>query len=465
MTKAELMNGRKISSFIGLPIFSLNRGKKLGYVKQVVYDGEKNKLLAFTIEERGVISPHRLVLTFDQVHSIGYDAVMVEDERVFKTEKDSPDIRDILRRDVSIIGKRILTESGTELGNIRDILVNDETGAAISYEVSAGLAKDIRGGLSYIEAPKAQTVGVDAVIVPDEVEIILAGQAPGGMLGAFEQARASGAAFGEQVSTYTQEQEINLSKGKTAGRDVYDDQSGLIVTKGETITDRVINEAVAKDKMHDVALAAGVGGLSGAYTSASQAVSSGYSSATARMMSTTAERTKGKRVPYDITDETGVVVIPKDTTVTDETITRANEGNVMNQLTYAVLGSTARTGAESFWTETKDWFTNAWNNLTEATQKSASDYGRQRAVSDQKNFLRGKISSVNITDKSGNTILREGDVITPLVLDTLDRQGLLEMVTIKAEPGFVTVGRIKEEPEVHVVLETAQQHDEHKSHI
>lgn len=451
MNRSELMNGRRLSRLIGFPIYTLDNGKRIANIKDVIFDGPNNKLLAFTVEKRGVFSPHRYILTFDKVKSLGLNAVMVDNDGVFVKEKSAPDLSKALKGNSEILGKRVLTESGVNLGNIVEILINSDTGQAISYEVSSGISKDIGSGRNYIEAPKTVEIGKDAMIVSNEVLRDLQEQAPGGMLGAYQGAVATGAQYGAAITSYTQEQEINLSKGKTAGHDVYDEQGGLIVTKGEIITDRVINDAVTDGKMHDVALAAGVGG-----------VTAGYQAATDASLA----QLKGRRVPYDVIDDKGMVVVPQDTVVTDDTIAKAKEYGVTGQLASTVVGETARGGAQSFWTSLSDWASRTWSNLTHATQESSLNYSRSRAVAAQKNFLMGKVAKNDVRDAKGSFALKSGDVITPLVLDTLDRQGLLELVKIKPEPSPVMVSHPrKEEPEVHVVLETSVQHDDHKSHI
>lgn len=450
MLKEELMQGRPASSMVGLPIYTLDRGKKLGHVKDVVFDTKQNRLLGFTMEKRGLFSPDRFILPFEKVKSVGDDALMIDTGRVFKRESDFPEARKAIRDGEDIRHRVLMTHSGHKLGSISDIVIDDESGKAVSYEVTGGFAKDIGSGRDYVDATQTENVGIDAVIVPDTVATYLQEQEPGGFAGAYKGAK-------EKAGRYTEEQEIKLAHGKTAGQDVYDDQGNLIVAQGQTITDDVIDEAKAKGKMHQVAYAAGVAGVSG-----------GYEQMAEKAAGATGEKLKGKKVPDDIRDDSGNVVIMQGTVVTDTTIKRAREHGVFGKLAASALGSSVQTGAENAWTKTKNWLANAWNELVDLTEESTDKASRRRALSAEKKFLRGKVSANEIRGKDGTVILQQGEIITPLILDTLERQGILENIRVK--PGDQPVGvypptKEQQAPSVHVVLESAEHHEEHKSHI
>lgn len=397
--KRDLMSGQKISSITGMPIYTLDRGKCIGSVKDIVYDGEHSRLVALTVEEPGIISPERRVLPFDQVRSIGRDAVMVENEGVMKAEKDVPELASVVAHKGTVTDKRVITESGNILGSIGDILIDTATGEAVSYEVTGGIAKDIGRGRTYVGAPKVVVIGRDAVIVPDETEVMLARQEPGGLVSMYQSAAGEVHKAGASISDYTKEQEINLSRGKTAGQDVYDDQGLLIVKKGDEITDLVIDHAVRTGKMHEIAMSAGVGGAAAGYEAAREK-------------------------------------------------TREAGG-----------------GAGGFWQETKARATEAWSNMQEDTQRASEEMARRRVTASQKEFLRGKASATEVKDDQGNTIVGEGEVLTPLVLDNLDRAGKLEHVRLMPEgkPAEVTEEEA-EHPELHVIVGTPQEHEAHTKH-
>ncbi len=527
MEKQDLVKGKKTTSFIGMPIYSVQKGKRIGSVKDVVYDGEHSRLLALTLEEPGLISPDRRILPYERIKSIGRDAIMIENEGILITEKEAgEDIRRLPQKG-SLPGKKVITQSGNYLGTITDVLIDRSTGKSISYEVSGGITKDIGAGRGYVATPESVLVGEDAMIVPDETEIMLETQEPGGIVGAYQAAVMRAREYGGRVSEYTQEQEIRMSKGRTAGHDVRDDEGNLIVAKGQIIDDDVIDLAVASGKMHQVAMSAGVGATSAGYEEARIRVSeytreqeiklakgrvagqnvrdnegnlilsrgqviddevinkaiaadkmhqvamaagvgtaaAGYGAARERAYGITGEQLKGQRVPRDIVDNEGNVIVSRGTEITDEILAKVRDAGVMGRLVSAVVGERSRSGVGTFWTETRNRVSAAWSDLTESTRSAADRAARRRAESAQKDFLRGKISATDVIDDAGDVILHKDEVITPLVLDNLGRAGKLDEVRVKHEGGMVSgvEQQMEEEsPEIHIVVESSEEHKHHK---
>lgn len=392
MDKQALMTGLPASSMIGMPIYSLETGRRLGAVKDVILKKEDTSLLAFTIEERGFFSPHRWVLPFDQVKSVGQDAIMVESGQVFVRDRDMPEVREATRHEKTMSGKAMVTTSGNRLGSTADVLLDPNTGKPVSVELSRGVARDIQRGRSYVNAPRAELVGIDAVIVPDDTETFVEEQEPGGLTAAYGAAKERGKEYAGQAGAYTQEKEIEMSRGRVAGNDVYDDDGTLIVAKGDRIDDLVIDIAVRRNKMHQVAMAAGVGEAAAAY-----------------------ERGRER-----------------------------------------VGGAAAREQAGTYWDQFKAWARRTRDNLAHSTNDYASRGARKQAVYSQKQFLKGRLAASEVRYDNGEVALREGEVITPLILDTLDRQGLLESVKVKPEP-------VQEASAVHLVVEKPEEHTQHKT--
>lgn len=462
MEKKDLMSGQKISSLIGMPIFALTNGKRVGTVKDIVFDSQHSRLAALTIEEPGIISSERRILPFDRVKSIGRDAIMVENEDAFVAEANAPEVVRVLEQKSAVTDKRVLTEGGNLLGYVSDIMIDPETGKAQSYELTGGMAKDIAKGRTYVGVPDIVVLGLDAMIVPDQTEIMLAKQEPGGLVAVYQEAAEEAREVGAGISEYTREQEINMSRGRTAGQDVRDDEGGLIVGKGQKITDEVIDRAVEASKMHDVAYAAGVGGAA-----------AGYEAGRERTYEATGKQLLGKEVPRDVADDQGRVIVPGGTVVTEETLARARDAGVVGRLANTVFGDAATRGAGTFWQRageewehTREQLTEAWTSLQERSHTAADETARRRVVASQKEFLKGKVSATEITDDQGQALVSEGDILTPLMLDNLDRAGKLEQVKLMPEGRPAEMPEEEEErPETRVVVETHGEHEEHRPHM
>jgi len=152
---------RKVSDLINLPIIDLTSGSQLSIVKDVVLNADNDVLKGFLCENK--------LLPLGKVKSFGKDAVIIESDDLdsilepFKVPVNPPDFLPEY-----IIGTAIMTEGGKYLGTIGDILVEDNIGKILGYEVSDGLLKDLVSGRSIITVPQIITYGEDAVIIKEE---------------------------------------------------------------------------------------------------------------------------------------------------------------------------------------------------------------------------------------------------------------------------------------------------------
>lgn len=152
---------RKVSDLINLPIIDLTSGSQLAIVKDVVLNADNDVLKGFLCENK--------LLPLGKVKSFGKDAVIIESDFLdsilepFKVPVNPPYFLPEY-----IIGTPIMTESGKYLGTIGDILVEDNIGKILGYEVSDGLLKDLVSGRSFITVPQIITYGEDAVIIKEE---------------------------------------------------------------------------------------------------------------------------------------------------------------------------------------------------------------------------------------------------------------------------------------------------------
>lgn len=390
MNKEQLTNGVPVRSLLGKPIYALDAGRCLGSVKDVVYDTTDARLLALTTEYPGYFSAHRRVLLFEDIKSIGPDAITVQSNSVLRGGADVRHVLQAVERGHTMDSKTVLMESGEILGSISSTLIDPSTGRAVSYELSKGFTADVRSGKSYVPVEKTERFGPDAVVVKNDTKEFIESQAPGGMAGAYESAAETVSDYGRAMSSATDEQKALFAQGKIAGNDVRDDSGYLIVAEGEMITSVTVGVARQRGELNGLAMSA-----------ASGMASSGYEGTRSAM-------------------------------------------------------ADAGTSAGESWESTRAKATEGWSRFVDYANRSMDNASRRRAIAEQKRFLKGQISDSDVTDDRGQMILKSGEVITPLVLDTLDRIGKLEQVKVKREEPVATVARV--EPQLHVVMETQEQH-------
>jgi uncharacterized protein YrrD len=150
---------------LSTPVVTL-QGDDVAEVRDVVYDGARGMLLGFTLNKRGFFGGKlRERLPIESVHAIGKDAVMVRSDDDLVDMHAAPAAVAAAPADRDVIGDAVLSESGTKLGEVTDVIFTlGENGRAVGYEVKA------EDRTVYIPLPEQQAVSGDARIVPDEVD-------------------------------------------------------------------------------------------------------------------------------------------------------------------------------------------------------------------------------------------------------------------------------------------------------
>jgi uncharacterized protein YrrD len=147
------------------PVVTLE-GDDVAEVRDVVYDSAAGTLLGFTLNKRGWFGGRlRERLPMDSVHSIGKDAVMVGTQDDLVDANAAPDAVAVAPSDRDVIGDAVLTESGTNLGEVSDVVLTLGAEArAVGYEITT------EHRTVYIPLPEQHAVSGDALVVPDEVD-------------------------------------------------------------------------------------------------------------------------------------------------------------------------------------------------------------------------------------------------------------------------------------------------------
>jgi uncharacterized protein YrrD len=153
---------------IGLPVVSLG-GEDLAEIRDVVYNPDAGRLQGFTLNKRARLGGRiDEVLDWHGVVAIGRDAVMVRDPEALTAPEDASDDLASPPTDRNVIGDRVITYGGSEIGEVVDIVVELGEGAAVvGYEVVS--ARD-KGTRLLVPLPEQLAVSGDALVVPAEVE-------------------------------------------------------------------------------------------------------------------------------------------------------------------------------------------------------------------------------------------------------------------------------------------------------
>lgn len=218
----------KGKNVLGLKVITVQDGKELETIKDILFDPNTNRVRGFSISTGGWFSDAK-ILPIENVKSIGPDAVIIESVDSIKNGSDIIEkLKNIAEDGQDLTKTKVITESGVELGRITDLFFESTTGEVDEFEVSQGLIKNAKSGKKRFKINDIVTVGEEATIVSSFTEIMIEEQEqnnPGGLQGILEQ-----------------------------GKEKAKDAIGVVKEKATEIKDKTEEKAVeAKDKAVEMA--------------------------------------------------------------------------------------------------------------------------------------------------------------------------------------------------------------------
>ena len=153
----------------GLSIIAIADGKNVGTVSHLYVDPTDRKVVGFGASEGGGFlrrhSGGEELIDAEDVHSVGPDALTLKDLGAVEGSRTSAHQADLIRGD-ELNGRKVVTENGTELGDVASFEFDNHSYDLTAIEVSPGLFKSHR----LVNVADILTIGDDALVVRNSVE-------------------------------------------------------------------------------------------------------------------------------------------------------------------------------------------------------------------------------------------------------------------------------------------------------
>lgn len=163
---------RKWSDLQGLAVVALDTGVKIGTIDDFYFEPEENAIRAFRVKT-GLFGSKALLCS--AISSIGRDAVVTQNKDMVVPEDHDGRLPQLpLGR--SMLSYKIMSESGTLVGTIGNILINTNPPNAIrvtSFELSGSLGERITGHYQTFSANEVSRYGQDVIVIPDRIALDL----------------------------------------------------------------------------------------------------------------------------------------------------------------------------------------------------------------------------------------------------------------------------------------------------
>ena len=225
---------KKSQEIIGLPVFSVVDGKKIGQVKDLVINPEEGKL-DFILVSNGSWYVGARVLPYKAVMGIGEHAVTTESQNQLSNIGDNSSASTLLQRNIEIKGNRVLTNKGNLIGVISEYEVDENTGKIVRLEYKT--AQD-ETKTDVIEATDVLTYGADVIVVRENQTSTDPGgiPQPENITPPVSGGETDGAAFFKA-------RQKQFLLGKKLIQDVKDVSGNILIAEGTLVTEEIINLA------------------------------------------------------------------------------------------------------------------------------------------------------------------------------------------------------------------------------
>jgi sporulation protein YlmC with PRC-barrel domain len=166
--------GRRLvraKDLIGLDVVTME-GNRTVEVKDVVFDPHAGTITGFTLRKPGLLGgPQQHVLPVAGVDAVGRDAVMIASHHVFA------DADALAGSGDDVLGDRVITDEGTELGKVVDVAaaISGGTADVAGFEISPAESYRPDGHNVFVPLPAAHAISGEAIVVPASVVDYVAG--------------------------------------------------------------------------------------------------------------------------------------------------------------------------------------------------------------------------------------------------------------------------------------------------
>lgn len=172
------MNSLMLASELTKRVVVTLGGEEVAQIRDTVFDAQAGRITGFTLSGRGPLSgPLKKSLPFSGVHAIGPSAVMIPSEAVLENRNVVVGTGEAERGQV--IGAPVLTDQGTEVGTVLDVVIEAGVGGrVVGFEIAAHENLDSRKRKTFI--PRGETLAVSgrALVVPPHANHFIADDLP-----------------------------------------------------------------------------------------------------------------------------------------------------------------------------------------------------------------------------------------------------------------------------------------------
>lgn len=146
---------------IGLKIISINEGRQISTVKDIIIDAAQGCLAFFIVDQPSDYFGARLI-AYEDILGLGDYALIISESTVIQDVAHNPLAIELLQKDVKVIGSQVLTTKGCLIGQVNEIMIEEETG-----RIAVCLVTNPQGNTSQVKCDRVITYGKEIILIDD----------------------------------------------------------------------------------------------------------------------------------------------------------------------------------------------------------------------------------------------------------------------------------------------------------
>jgi uncharacterized protein YrrD len=155
----------RLSEMIGKTVVSVESGEKLGTISDALLEPGEVRLMGLVVGHGLLGKEH--VLPLEDVQTVGRDTVLARTHEHLMDPRDWKSRQVDATRTSSLRGRPVVSGGGERLGQVSDLLVDEQTGEFGGLEVERRSFGGLRHHRSLISADSMPRIGKDAIVVPE----------------------------------------------------------------------------------------------------------------------------------------------------------------------------------------------------------------------------------------------------------------------------------------------------------
>jgi len=261
---------------LGLPVLSIEEGKRIGIVKHLVLNPEQGTVDYILVEDDAWYLGFKTI-PFEAVQGIGEFGLTIENRSFLSAVSDHPEVIGLLEKDLRLPGIKVLSKKGRLVGTISEFIIDENNAKIVGCQLTPVKSEKPAG---IIPRKSILTFGRDFLVVEEKIEDMLVAElqetgdifqdntpdnsqeiinndeleikveAPAAPILATAQDTPVAKSEEQPVDAlkHFEEQQRKYLLGKKVTMKIVADNGEVIAEEGDTITSEMIERAKAADR-------------------------------------------------------------------------------------------------------------------------------------------------------------------------------------------------------------------------